>query len=135
VPAGGVSHDAIDPRLLDVLGCASSLELLELSTLIERMLADPRRIVAVRANMHLGQTVRFSDPRDGAMRTATVVAMRSKSCIDTRAIVPTSTDSCRRRCTSCWSRTWGCTTCSRRPRIARCRAGCSRAPTRGSSRG
>jgi hypothetical protein len=32
---------------------------------IERMLADPRRILQVRKDMHLGQTVRFMDWRDG----------------------------------------------------------------------
>ena len=38
-----------DPKLIDALGRASSLELFHLSTIIERMLADPRRIIAVRA--------------------------------------------------------------------------------------
>jgi len=66
----------IDPRLLEVLGQASSLQLFQLSTLIERMLADPRRIIKVRVNMHLGQTVRFLDWRDGSLREGQVVAMK-----------------------------------------------------------
>jgi len=70
-----VNPQGIDPRLIDALNRASSLELFQLSTLIERMLADPRRIIAVRTNMHLGQTVRFLDWRDGQMRNARVVAM------------------------------------------------------------
>ena len=41
---------------------------------IERLLADPRRIIAVRTNMNLGQTVRFLDWRDGQMRNGKVVA-------------------------------------------------------------
>jgi hypothetical protein len=65
-----------DPKLIDALGRASSLELFQLSTIIERMLADPRRIIAVRANMHLGQTVRFLDYRDGQMRSGKVVALK-----------------------------------------------------------
>jgi hypothetical protein len=65
-----------DPKLLDALGRASSLELFQLSTIIERMLADPRRIIAVRTNMHLGQTVRFLDYRDGQMRRGKVVALK-----------------------------------------------------------
>jgi hypothetical protein len=65
-----------DPKLIDALNRASSLELFQLSTLIERMLADPRRIIAIRANMHLGQTVRFLDYRDGQMRTGKVVALK-----------------------------------------------------------
>ncbi len=66
----------IDPRLLEVLGQASSLQLFQLSTVIERMLADPRRIIKVRVNMHLGQTVRFLDWRDGSLREGQVVAMK-----------------------------------------------------------
>jgi hypothetical protein len=65
-----------DPKLLDALGRASSLELFELQTIIERMLADPKRIIAVRAHMHLGQTVRFLDWRDGQMHEGKVVQMR-----------------------------------------------------------
>jgi hypothetical protein len=65
-----------DPKLLDALGRASSLELFQLQTIIERMLADPKRIIAVRLNMHLGQTVRFMDWRDGQMRSGKVVEMR-----------------------------------------------------------
>ena len=65
-----------DPKLVDALSRASSLELFQLSAIIERMLADPRRIIAVRTNMHLGQTVRFLDYRDGQMRRGKVVALK-----------------------------------------------------------
>jgi len=65
-----------DPKLLDALSRASSLELFQLQTIIERMLADPKRIIAVRINMHLGQTVRFLDWRDGQMRSGKVVDLR-----------------------------------------------------------
>ena len=65
-----------DPKLLDALSRASSLELFQLQTIVERMLADPKRVIAVRVNMHLGQTVRFLDPRDGQMRSGKVVDMR-----------------------------------------------------------
>jgi hypothetical protein len=40
-----VNLQGIDPRLIETLNRASSLELFQLSTLIERMLADPRRII------------------------------------------------------------------------------------------
>lgn len=66
----------VDPKLIDALSRASSLELFQLSTIIERMLADPRRIIAVRANLHLGQVVRFLDYRDGQMRSGKVVALK-----------------------------------------------------------
>src|SRR3990167_8121954 len=71
-----MSVPGIDPRVLDALQNASSLELFQLSTLIERLLADPRRILAVRKDMNLGQTVRFVDWRAGSMREGKVVAMR-----------------------------------------------------------
>lgn len=71
-----MSLPGIDPRVLDALQHASSLELFRLSTLIERLLADPRRIIAVRKDMNLGQTVRFVDWRDGSLREGKVVAMR-----------------------------------------------------------
>jgi hypothetical protein len=67
---------SVDAKLIDALNHASSLELFHLSTIIDRLLADPRRIVPVRVNMHLGQLVRFLDWRDGQMRSATVVAMK-----------------------------------------------------------
>jgi hypothetical protein len=70
-----VNSQGIDPRIIDSLNRASSLELFHLSTLIERMLADPRRIITVRTNMHMGQTVRFLDWRSGQMRNGRVVAM------------------------------------------------------------
>jgi len=77
-----VIPQGVDPRLIEALNRASGLELFQLSTLIERMLADPRRILAVRTNLHLGQTVRFLDWRDGQMRTGKVVAMK-----DTQAVL------------------------------------------------
>lgn len=71
-----MSAPGIDARVLEALQQASSLELFQLSTVIERLLADPRRILAVRKDMHLGQTVSFVDWRDGSLREGTVVAMR-----------------------------------------------------------
>jgi hypothetical protein len=73
---GRVSAPGIDARLLELLGRASSLELFQLNAVIERMLADPRRIVQVRKDLHLGQTVRFMDWRDGQMRAGKVIAMK-----------------------------------------------------------
>ncbi len=71
-----MSAPGVDPRLLEVLGRASSLELFQLNSVIERMLADPKRIVQIRKDLHLGQTVRFMDWRDGRMRTGKVLAMK-----------------------------------------------------------
>ena len=64
-----MTSPGIDSRLLEALHRASNLELFQLNAVIERMLADPKRIVQVRKDLHLGQTVRFMDWRDGQMRT------------------------------------------------------------------
>lgn len=66
----------VGPELIDALNRASSLVLFQLSTVIERLLADPRRIVQVLVNIYLGQTARFRDWRDGQMRTGKVVALK-----------------------------------------------------------
>lgn len=71
-----MSAQGIDARLLEVLNRASSLELFQLNAVIERMLADPRRILQIRKDLHLGQTVRFLDWRDGQMRTGKIIAMK-----------------------------------------------------------
>lgn len=65
-----------DPKLIDALSNASSLELFELGTIIDRLLADPRRVIAVRSKLHLGQTVRFMDWRTGQMRTGKLMAIK-----------------------------------------------------------
>ena len=77
-----MSTPGVDPRLLEVLGRASSLELFQLNSVIERMLADPKRIVHIRKDLHLGQSVRFMDWRDGRMRTGKILAMK-----DTQATI------------------------------------------------
>ena len=65
-----------DTKLIEALSNASSLELFELSTIIDRLLADPQRIVAVLGNLHLGKPVRFMDWRTGQMRSGKVVEMK-----------------------------------------------------------
>lgn len=71
-----MSMQGIDPRVLDALQRASSLELFQLSAVIERLLVDPKRIVQVRRDLHLGQSVRFLDWGTGQMRAGVVAAMK-----------------------------------------------------------
>ena len=71
-----MSTPGIDSRLLELLQQASNLQLFQLNAVIERMLADPRRILQVRKDLHMGQTVRFMDWRDGQMRVGRVIAMK-----------------------------------------------------------
>jgi hypothetical protein len=46
------------------------------------MLADPKQVVQVRKDLHMGQTVRFMDWRDGRIRVGRIIAM-----IDTQLTV------------------------------------------------
>jgi hypothetical protein len=77
-----VNSQATDPRMIESLEGASSLQLYQLKALIEGMLADPRRGIAARAGLHLGQAVWFVDFRDGQMRRGKIIAMK-----DTQATV------------------------------------------------
>ena len=77
-----MNSQADDPRMTEALQGASSLQLYQLKAIIEGMLADPRRGIAARASLHLGQAVQFVDFRDGQMRRGKIIAMK-----DTRATV------------------------------------------------
>lgn len=71
-----------DARMIEALAGASSLQLYQLKAIIEGMLADPKRGLAARASLHLGQPVRFVDFRDGQIRQGKIIAFR-----DTQATV------------------------------------------------
>jgi hypothetical protein len=62
-------------KLIEELPMATSAELYQLSWVIEQLLADPRRIVQVRAQLHTGQQIRYLYWGDGKLRTARVVGM------------------------------------------------------------
>lgn len=73
--------DMLDQRLLQALQQASSQELYRLGGVIDRLLADPRRIIAVRRHLHLGQTVRYVDGRAGHSREGQVLALHDTQLI------------------------------------------------------
>jgi hypothetical protein len=62
-------------KLIEELPMATSAELYQLSWVIEQLLADPRRIVQVRAQLHTGQQVQYLHWADGKLRSARVVEM------------------------------------------------------------
>ena len=65
-------------KLIEDLPMASSAELYQLSWVIEQLLADPRRIVQARTELHTGQQVQCLHWDDGKMRAARVVAMKDR---------------------------------------------------------
>jgi hypothetical protein len=71
-----------DVQMIDALEGASNLQLYQLKAVIEGMLGDPKRGLAARAKLHLGQSVRFVDFRDGQIRQGKIIAFR-----DTQATV------------------------------------------------
>ncbi len=62
-------------KLIEDLPMATSAELYQLSWVIERLLADPRRIVQVRSQLHTGQQIQYFSWQDGKLRAARVVGM------------------------------------------------------------
>lgn len=62
-------------KLIEDLPMASSAELYQLSWVIERLLADPRRIVQLRSQLHTGQQIQYFSWQDGKLRPARVVGM------------------------------------------------------------
>lgn len=65
-----------DAALIEALNHATSLELYQLAALVERLMTDPRRMLAIRRDLHLGQVVRFYDARRDTMRLGRVVQLR-----------------------------------------------------------
>lgn len=59
------------------LPMATSQELYQLSWIVEQLLADPRRIVQARSQLHLGQQVQYFSWGDGKLRAARVVSMKN----------------------------------------------------------
>jgi hypothetical protein len=61
---------------IEYLPMATSSELYQLSWVIEQLLADPRRIVQARSDLHLGRPVHYFNWPDGKLHAARVVSMK-----------------------------------------------------------
>ncbi|MDM0032221.1 hypothetical protein QTI33_08760 [Variovorax sp. J22P271] len=57
---------------------ATSAELYQLSWVIEQLMADPRRIVQARSQLHMGQLVQYWDWGTGKLRQARIAAMKDR---------------------------------------------------------
>jgi hypothetical protein len=55
---------------------ASDLELLQLQTAVEHLLMQPARMIAIRQQLHVGQTVQYLDVRDNRMHAAKVIEFK-----------------------------------------------------------
>ncbi len=65
-------------KLIEELPMATSAELYQLSWVLEQLLADPRRIVQARGQLHTGQQVQYLNWDDGKLRPARVVSMKDR---------------------------------------------------------
>lgn len=74
--------DDIAARMIEALQDAPSLQLYQMRSLIDTMLAEPKRTMAARATLHLGQAVMFVDFRTGQIRHGKLIARH-----DTQATV------------------------------------------------
>ena len=68
----------MDQRILDTLRHAPSLDLYELSLTVNRLLADPVRILEIRKLLHLGARVQFFHHQTNALAPGIVVELRQK---------------------------------------------------------
>jgi hypothetical protein len=55
---------------------ATDLELLQLQTAVEHLLMQPARMIAIRQQLHVGQTVQYLDVRDNRMHPAKVIEFK-----------------------------------------------------------
>lgn len=77
-----MADDDIATRMIEALQDAPSLQLYQMRALIDTLLADPKRTMAARASLHLGQAVQFADFRTGQIRHGKLIARH-----DTQATV------------------------------------------------
>jgi hypothetical protein len=64
--------------LIEALPQAQTLDLYRLEHAIRSMYNEPRRVVAIRSQLHLGMTVQFFDGLDGAFHSGRIVALRDQ---------------------------------------------------------
>ena len=65
----------MDTRLLELLRNAPTLDLYRLSLMVEQLLGDPERILAIRARLHPGARVQFYHHQRHELVAATVIEL------------------------------------------------------------
>lgn len=66
----------MDPRLLDLLRNAPSLDLYQLSLSVYQLLGDPERALAIRTRLHLGARVQYYHHKLHELVAGTVIELR-----------------------------------------------------------
>jgi hypothetical protein len=73
-----MAEDDIASRMVEALQDAPSMQLYQMRALIDVLLDDPKREMAARMKLHLGQAVRFIDHRTGQVRHGKLIARHDK---------------------------------------------------------
>jgi len=55
---------------------AADLEPLQLQTAVEQLIMQPARMIAIRQQLHVGQTIQYLDERDNCMHAAKVIEFK-----------------------------------------------------------
>jgi len=73
-----MAEDDIASRMVEALQDAPSMQLYQMRALIGMLLDDPKREMAARMKLHLGQAVQFIDYRTGQVRHGKLIARHDK---------------------------------------------------------
>ena len=73
-----MAEDDIASRMVEALQDAPSMQLCQMRALIDVLLNDPKREMAARMKLHLGQAVQFIDHRSGHVRHGKLIARHDK---------------------------------------------------------
>ena len=73
-----MAEDDIASRMVEALQDAPSMQLYQMRALIGVLLDDPKREMAARMKLHLGQAVQFIDYRTGQVRHGKLIARHDK---------------------------------------------------------
>lgn len=71
----------MNPRILDTLRNAPSLDLYELSLMVNRLLSDPVRILEIQKTLHVGAQVEFFHHPTNALEAGKVLELRQKEAL------------------------------------------------------
>jgi hypothetical protein len=73
-----MAEDDIASRMVEALQDTPSMQLDQMRALIDLLLDDPKREMAARMKLHLGQAVQFIDHRTGQVRHGKLIARHDK---------------------------------------------------------
>jgi hypothetical protein len=73
-----MAEDDIASRMVEALQDAPSMQLYQMRALIDVLLDDPKREMAARMKLHLGQAVQFIDHRTGQVRRGKLIARHDR---------------------------------------------------------